>query len=209
MNVKLIKLLASICIVLSLIITAEWLYAKHARKQLQKAITAVETQPYKVDELPSLELTKQPEEKYVDLVTRPLFIKGRRPIETVDIAEDVAVGGSDAFDWQLDGVYTKGKQLFALFSRTKISATEKNYLKIAEGDDIDGWTLAEIHKDRTLIKQGSHQKELMLRKPKLKELPEQKRMANASTPKANAFASKAKAFASKAKADTSGNSDNE
>jgi hypothetical protein len=195
MNVKLIKLLASVCIVLLLIITAEWLYAKHARKQLQKAITAVEIQPYKVDELPSLELTKQPEEKYVDLVTRPLFIKGRKPMETVDITEDTAAGGSETFDWQLNGVYTKGKQLFALFSRAKISATEKNYFKIAEGDDIDGWTLAEIHKDRALIKQGSHQKELMLRKPKLKELPKQKRVPNAST--------------SKAKADTSGNSDNE
>lgn len=194
MNVKLIKLLASVCIVLLLIIIAEWLYAKHARKQLQQSITAVETQPYRVDELPGLELTKQPEDKYADLVARPLFVKGRRPVETVDIAEEAA-SGSDTFDWLLTGVYTKGKQLSALFSRAKTSASEKNYLKITEGDDINGWTLSEIHKDKVILKQGGHQKELMLRKPKLKELPKQKSVPHAITPKA--------------KADTSGHNDNE
>ncbi|WP_027159021.1 hypothetical protein [Methylobacter luteus] len=199
MNVKLIKLLASVCIVLLLIITAEWLYAKHARKQLQKAITSVETQPYKVDGLPSLALTKQPEEKYTDLVTRPLFIKGRRPVETVDIEEAAAVGGSGTFEWQLTGVYTKDEQLSALFSRERAPATEKKYLKITEGDDISGWTLAEIHKDKVILKQGSHQKELMLRKPKLKELPTKKKsIPNAFTPKAET-----------PQADTSGNSEDE
>jgi len=197
MNVKLIKLLASVCIALLLIITAEWLYAKHSRKQLQKSITSVETQPYKVDELPSLELTKHPEEKYADLATRPLFIKGRRPVETVDI-EETAAAGSETFDWQLTGVYTKGKQLSALFSREKAPATEKKYLKITEGDDISGWTLAEIHRDKVILKQGSHQKELMLRKPKLKELPKKRSIPNAFTPKAET-----------PQVDTSGNSEDE
>ncbi len=199
MNVKLIKLLASVCTVLLLIITAEWLYAKHSRKQLQKSITSVETQPYKVGELPSLGLTKQPEDKYADLVTRPLFIKGRRPVETVEVEEAAAAGGSDSFEWQLTGVYTKGKQLSALFSRDKAPATEKKYLKITEGDDINGWTLAEIHADKVVLKQGSHQKELMLRKPKLKELPKKKSIPNAFTPKVEAPKAE----------DTSGNSENE
>jgi hypothetical protein len=198
MNLKLIKLLASICIALLLIIIAEWLYAKHSRKQLQKSITSVETQPYKVDELPSLDLTKQPEEKYVDLATRPLFIKGRRPVETVDVEEAAAVAGSETFDWQLTGVYTKGEQLSALFSREKAPATEKKYLKITEGDDISGWTLAEIHKDKVVLRQGSHQKELMLRKPKLKELPKKRSIPNAFTPKAET-----------PQVDTSGNSEDE
>lgn len=200
MNVKLIKLLASVCIALLLIITAEWMYAKHSRKQLQKSIASIETQPYKVDELPSLDLTKQPEEKYADLATRPLFIKGRRPVETVETEEEAAAaaGGAGTFDWQLTGVYTKGTQLSALFSREKAPATEKKYLKITEGDDISGWTLAEIHKDRVILRQGSHQKELMLRKPKLKELPKKRSIPNAFTPKAET-----------PQVDTSGNSEDE
>ena len=58
-----------------------------------------------------------------------------------------------------------------MFSRS----TSKGCLKIiiariTADADLDGWKLTEIHKDRVLLKQGSQQKELLLRKPKSKDL---------------------------------------
>jgi hypothetical protein len=44
-----------------------------------------------------------------------------------------------------------------------------NYRKITVGDDLDGWKLAEIHKDKVILMQGDDQKELLLRKPKPKQ----------------------------------------
>jgi type II secretory pathway component PulC len=79
------------------------------------------------------------------------------------------------FDWQLSGVYGKGEQKSALFSRSKSKVAKDNFRKITVGDDLDGWKLTEINADKVIFKQGGSDKELLLRKPKLK----------ASTPRTN------------------------
>jgi len=79
MNNKLISVLSAICAALVLVIAGEWWYAQHNRTQLlvrgQRQHGTVDT-----EEMPSVDLTGQPEESYADLVDRPLFIKGRRPV---------------------------------------------------------------------------------------------------------------------------------
>ncbi len=171
MNSKLIKLLVSACISLCLVIAVEWLYASYMRHRLLTSVISAKPQDYKADELPEIELTKQSEESYVDLVDRPLFIKGRRPVDE-PIPETAQVASkSESFDWQLTGVYSTKKTVSALFSRSKSKVAKDNYRKITVGDDIDGWKLIEINKDRAVLKQGSSEKELLLRKPKAKTLP--------------------------------------
>lgn len=173
MNNKLIKLLVSACIGLCLIIAGEWLYASYTQYRLLASITPEKPQDYKTDELPEIDLTKQPEESYVDLVARPLFIKGRKPVdEPRPEAEQAAAAKSESFDWQLIGVYGTKKTVSALFSRSKSKVAKDNYRKITTGDDIDGWKLTEINRDRVMLKQGSNEKELLLRKPKAKALPQ-------------------------------------
>jgi hypothetical protein len=71
----------------------------------------------------------------------------------------------------LNGVYTQKKALFALFSRTTAKIHKDNFSKKTLGDELDGWKLTEIHKDKALLTQGAEEKVLLLRKPKLKELP--------------------------------------
>ena len=172
MNRKLLSILAAVCSVCILVIFGEWFYAVRVQKQaLNSTISA---QPaLALDEMPGIDLTRQPEAAYADLVARPLFIKGRRPVnepppETVQAAADAAA--AHTFDWQLNGVYTTKKGLSALFSRSTSKVAKDNYRKIIAGTDLDGWKLTEIHKDRVLLKLGDQQKELLLRKPKLKEL---------------------------------------
>lgn len=172
MNNKLIKLLVSACISLCLIIAGEWLYASYMRHRLLTSISSEKRQDYKADELPVIELTKQPEENYVDLVARPLFIKGRRAVDEPSIETVQGAAKSESFDWQLTGVYSTKKTVSALFSRSKSKVAKDNYRKISVGDDLDGWKLIEINKDRAMLKQGNNEKELLLRKPKLKVLPQ-------------------------------------
>ncbi len=180
MNIKLVKLLASVCIGLCLIIAVEWLYASYMRHRLLASISSEKPQDYKADELPEIELTKKPEESYVDLVARPLFIKGRRPVEEPHTeAEQSVAAKSETFDWQLTGVYSTKKTMSALFSRSKSKVAKDNHRKLTVGDDLDGWKLIEINKDRAVLKQGGNEKELLLRKPKPKELP---REENATPP---------------------------
>ncbi|MGZ4970109.1 MAG: hypothetical protein ACXV8O_01030 [Methylobacter sp.] len=172
MNSKLIKLLVYACISLCLIIAGEWLYAGYMRHRLLTSVISASSQNYKADQLPTIELTKRPEESYVDLVARPLFVKGRRAVDEPhsDTVQEAAAK-SDNFDWQLSGVYSTKKTVLALFARSKSKVSKDNYRKLTVGDDLDGWKLIEINKDRAMLKRGTNEKELLLRKPKLKTLP--------------------------------------
>ncbi len=174
MNNKLIKLLTAIATALCLIIAMEWLYAHFMQQSLLNSISAEPHQDYKTDQLPDIKLDSQPEENYVDLVARPLFIKGRKPVDepTPDVAE-VATKPVN-FDWQLSGIYRVKKTVSALFSRTNAKVPKDNYRKVALGKTIDGWKLAVIDKDKVLLKSGSNEKELLLRKPKSKTIAAQR-----------------------------------
>jgi hypothetical protein len=169
MNIKLIKFLAAICAALCFLLICEWLYAVYAQKQLMATIQAVDKQKKSVAKLPSIELTKQPEASYVDLVSRPLFIQGRKPVnEPSTVITPVAVA-TGTFNWALNGIYTYKNELYALFSRTTTKVPKDNYRKVTKDNDIDGWKLTEIHQDKVIVSQGDKQKELPLRKPKAKE----------------------------------------
>ena len=170
MNSKLVSVLTIVCTVLVLIIAGEWLYAVQAQKRTLAPTISKETK-ISLDEMPGIELLKRTEESYADLVARPLFIKGRKPVD--EHSHEEAPGFAEAnkpFDWQLNGVYSRKKVLFALFSRSTSKVPKDNYRKLTTDADLDGWKLAEIHKDKVLLKQGGQQKELLLRKPKEKDL---------------------------------------
>lgn len=173
MNSKLISVLATACGLLILIIIGEWVYALQAQKQLLLSTPSTKTQ-VSHDEMPVIELTQRSEESYTDLVARPLFIKGRKPVDEPNVKENEAVAVTVKFDWLLNGVYSSRKSLKAFFSRATAKVPKDNYRKLTIGEYLDGWKLAEIHTDRVIFMQSSEQKELLLRKPKLKALPQNK-----------------------------------
>ena len=173
MNTKLLTALISLCIGCALIIMCEWLYNVWAEHSTLSSLTPVVTKVAH-DDMPHIDLTKQTEDSYVDMVARPLFMNGRRPVDEPR-PEDVQNMAAPPiiFDWDLHGVYTTAKGLSALFSRSKTKIAKDNYRKISLGADLDGWKLTEIHEDKVLLTQGAQQKELPLRKIKLKN-PAQK-----------------------------------
>ena len=184
MNTKLVKLLTVVCAVLALIIVGEWLYASYAKRQMILSIKSGIIKPYQADALPRLDLARRTEESYADLAARPLFIKGRRPVDEPDVSKNGGLVESDSFDWQLNGIYSSEKGISALFSHTKTADKKNKSLKITTGDEIEGWKLTEIGKDSVILNKDSNRKEVMLRKPKLKELPQQANLANAPKIKA-------------------------
>ena len=179
MNSKLIAGLASFCIACILIIIGEWLYASWAEKTILTSLTSTDKK-LSPDEMPHIELNEQPEESYVDLVARPLFIKGRKPIDEPSPEEAKNALVPVIFDWELNGVYTTANGLSALFSRSKTKVAKDNYRKIGIGAELDGWKIVEIYQDKALLKQGPQEKELLLRKIKPKD--PSKKTTNLNTP---------------------------
>ncbi|MGZ8152291.1 MAG: hypothetical protein ACXW0Q_05345 [Methylovulum sp.] len=171
MNSKLVSVLVAVCVALIFIIIAEWLYAT----QIQNYdLTETGTASKQVSryEMPTIKLDQRPEESYAALVARPLFIKGRRPVDEPTPEEKQTIATAANFDWVLTGVYSTKKGLSALFGRANSKIPKDNYRKIVVGDNLDGWKLTEVLNDRVILSQGDSQKELLLRKPKLKELPQ-------------------------------------
>ena len=177
MNIKLIKLLAVACGVLMVVIVAEWQYARYSKQQLFAKLEAKNEQDYTPGKLPEIELTRQAEDSYVELTSRPLFIEGRRPRSASEIEEEgeqIAVP-LEKFDWELDGVYIHEDTTMALFSSAKKAPNQEKHLKKSEGEVIEGWTLLKVSPDKVVIELDGKQHELMLRKPKPTKSPAQKK----------------------------------
>jgi hypothetical protein len=169
MNSKLIKALSIVCLVFIAVITLEWFYATNAQEQLLSSISQPSKQAV-TDKMPTINLNAQTEAVYVDLVNRPLFISGRKPVAEVDqTPEQVTAGVAGTFDWQLNGILTTKKGLMALLTRTIVKTPSDKYRKVIVGDNIEGWKVAQIHADKIQLTQGSTQKELLLRKLKAKK----------------------------------------
>jgi len=188
-NIKILKLVSAICAALLVIIVAEWLLAKFSESRLLSSIESSTSSDFSSEQIPEVDLGAKTEESYVDLVARPLFLKGRKPVEEASSEKEKEQIGSETFDWRLDGIFTGKNGLSALLSRTKDAAVAPavagavpsaapgakgkadNYRKVAENEDVDGWRLTKIKPDRVVFELGGESKELVLRKPKPKELP--------------------------------------
>ena len=157
MNSKLLL----ICFILLLVFTLEWFYVTQAQQQLL-AVISTKNNPNTATLMPQFDLNQQPENSYSDLVNRPLFIEGRRPV-----ADNMTAVTSIASDmqWQLSGVYTTRKGLMALLSRSTENTVEnKAHRKVIVGAEFDGWTVAGIYNDRIKLMRDNQEKDLPLRK---------------------------------------------
>jgi hypothetical protein len=182
MNIKLVKLLSALCACLLVLVIAEWIVAKYARDRLLESIESSNAMAASEVEMPSIDLKKKSEESYVDLVARPLFIKGRKPVDEPTPDHEKTAVSADNLDWQLNGIYTGKNGFSALFSRAKTQTDKDNFRKLSQNDDLDGWKLTQIQKDRVILTLGDETKELQLRKPKPKELPKNQMPSKTGAP---------------------------
>ena len=130
----------------------------------KKNVTALQ------EEATDLNLSDPSEDNYSDLVERPMFIKGRKPVEE-PIPEEMALATAqktENVNWELIGIYSTPKGTTAFFSRSNGRLPKDNFRKCKLGDTLDGWQLSEINENGVNLTQGTETKNLPLRKMKPK-----------------------------------------
>ncbi|WP_031434576.1 hypothetical protein [Methylomarinum vadi] len=165
MNWNLIKLLLSVCAVLLLVLLLEWWLAGVSDRQRNDEPRPTQGADLQL-ELPEIKPPAMAAEMYADMVERPLFIEGRRPVVEEDEEESVQEVDS-VDDLELIGIYTDDNRLMALFSK---KGRDKKFLKKAQGEDIGNWLLQEVHADSVVLDKDGKRQTLLLRKPKLQPL---------------------------------------
>jgi hypothetical protein len=77
---------------------------------------------------------------YAAIVERPLFAPSRRPVPGVSV-----IGPSIESRYRLVGIVSSGGK------RKAFIADGSRRSEIAEGDNLDGWTVKEVAQDRVLL----------------------------------------------------------
>ena len=168
MNIKFLKLQLAVCALLSLILLAEWVVGISNQRSLQQSLRYAQDEQQTGLELPVIDTAPLAATSYSELVERPLFIEGRRPLPEAPTENNQTVELGQIDDWELIGIYNKGKQPIALFSKKNEA---KKYLKVGNDQMVSGWALKEILPDRVTLQQAGQQKMLLLRKPRSEEPP--------------------------------------
>lgn len=168
---NIIKFFMFLCGLLLVILLMEWLLAGYTDQQTAEEINRNgQSNLTQTQELQETELARQTLEMYSEMIDRPLFIQGRRPVLD-DVVEDSIQDVGKIDDWILIGIYFVADQKTALFSQRNLP---KKYLRQLEGDDISGWKLKEIQADKVVLERVGKEKIVMLRKPRPVQIPKTK-----------------------------------
>ena len=92
--------------------------------------------------------------RFASIVQRPLFSPTRRP----DGEEAAASPVAPALDVTLNGIVISSGEPFALI---KTSASD-SLMRVKEGDQITGWTVARIEPDRVVARRGNIEQQVLL-----------------------------------------------
>jgi hypothetical protein len=169
MNQKLIRLQLLGCGILSIALLAEWAYSRFTARELQSLLEPRSQTAFQAEELPSIADSKNSIDTYSEIVERPLFIEGRKPIAEVSQTENLQNTDSGQIDdWALIGIYIKDKKPMALFSKRNEA---RKFQKISEDQTIAGWQLKQIQADRVVLLQAGQEKSVVLRKPRAQVKP--------------------------------------
>lgn len=162
MSAHFIKLMLGFSVLLAGILLIEWMMLGSDEDPSKTSINSSE-HTMDTATLPEIKFVDKAPEMYADMVERPLFIDGRRPVvESED--EPVSEVAGKIEDITLMGVYTQDDQSVAL---VKVQDDNEQYAKKKLGDEISGWLLQRIEKDRVILERDGDEQTLLLRKPKL------------------------------------------
>ncbi len=162
MNWKLIKIQLAGCAFFGSLLAVEWIWGLAEVRSLQAGLNYEQINNDSEVELP--EMPARSTLVNAELVERPLFIEGRKPVAEAPVSaqENVEIGQID--DWLLVGVYScPGKQPYAMFNKR---SEPKKHLKITKSQIVSGWVLKEIQSDLVVLQQAGQDKKVLLRKPR-------------------------------------------
>ncbi len=164
MNNTLIKVLAAVSLLLSIVLAIEWLIIRNPETQSVNIDGSTQTLDL-TEDLPNYAAKIKALEYYAQIVERPLFIQSRRPIVEDDTTEEVVHQLGEIKDFELQGIYTVNGEMTALFNKKRAG---KSFLKKKRDEDVAGWQIKQIMPDRVVLQSQGQQQTVMLRKPKPK-----------------------------------------
>ncbi len=174
------------CLVLIVIMLGEWIVTRNYREEILQRLDETESTGYELDKIPAFKFLQHPIEYYADLVNRPLFNEGRKPIEEIlddkeSKQEELVTAPKEDFKLQLIGnIITPDGKAVALFENLQAKALKDRFKRFSKGDEYNGWNIADVRTDRVLINDGINHEEILLRKlkPRPKAKPERRRPSN-------------------------------
>lgn len=124
-----------------------------ARPTIEDGISS-QTRPIKpATAAPALRQEMADKDRFSVIVERPLFSPLRRPN-----SEEPAAELAPTLDFTLSGIVISSGEPFALL---KPSAGD-GLMRVKQGDDVTGWTVARIESDRIVVRQRDMERELFL-----------------------------------------------
>ncbi|MBS3963129.1 MAG: hypothetical protein KGZ80_01315 [Methylomonas sp.] len=164
MNSRLLKIQLGLVAILASTLVSVWLLGYHDHQALQSGFKAQKAPDYAAVSLPALDLADRSTAQLTEVIERPVFIEGRKPIVEEEPANVVVTDSGQLDDWELIGVYFKADKTATALFRKRSEA--KKYLKARENQAVSGWVIKDIQGDRVMLAQSDQQKTLMLLKPR-------------------------------------------
>lgn len=153
---------------LTAVLLIEWFVGETQLGRLQAVLDKTVQSDYQAEPMPALSPPGQFNDGSNEVVERPLFIEGRKPLPEQAVEGPETLDNGQLDDWQLIGIYNKNNRKLALFRKQNEA---KTFLKLNETQMITGWLLKQILSDRVILQQGAQQKSIMLRKPRVAAPP--------------------------------------
>lgn len=99
-----------------------------------------------------------PLEQYDEIIRRPVFVATRRPAAAPDLSPG-HTGEIRLLDmYPVVGVVIAGEQRLVLIRK----AAGDTVSRIAQGAELDGWTLTEVSRERLVLEKAGNRKEVSL-----------------------------------------------
>lgn len=178
----LVFVVCSVLIFILMVLVAS--YNDSHREQLLQEIENVQSSGFSLQEVPSTQFKEHAINDFHEMVERPLFFVGRKPIvledadADADAAEEtvvVEVKPAEDISMALIGIINTPAGVYALFHDPKAKSDEPKFKRLKQNQDINGWTIKEIKHDRVIISADKNTDEILLAKPRVHKKVKPKR----------------------------------
>lgn len=148
-------ILLAACLFMLLVLFIEWQQMGQYVPGQKNASLNPDNQKSWLEQIPEpVEILAAPEQ-YEEIKLRPIFFKGRRPLETAGATEDSYKGN---LEFILTGVMVTPEGLSALLRDQK---KQSHRLKL--GEEINGWELKAVYAHKVYLEKDGKRKTLILR----------------------------------------------
>ncbi len=158
-------ILAGLCVLFGVVVLLEWSGLESQLGKRQNEIASPVESELSFEKISEADFELPVIDSYTDLVERPLFVEGRRPLEEPpdDALQQTNKYQGAKLKAKLMGIYSGSDGMTAL-----ILNAEGKYVRVKKQDSVDGWQVEALSPNRVTLKQGVETQDLKLHKPKPK-----------------------------------------